>query len=80
MTIPQLSTLLKIFIGEDYYSKGIPVYEEILWEAKKEGLAGAAVFKGAMGLGHVGVLQTKESARNSTLPVEIEIIDAPEKI
>ena len=80
MTVPRQSLLLKIYIGEDHYSKGIPVYEEIMWEAKKVNLGGATVIKGSMGLGHIGVLQTKESMRNNDLPVVIEAIDSPEKI
>lgn len=80
MTIPTNSLLLKIYIGEKYFSKGIPAYKEILWEAKKFGLGGATVIRCEMGLGHTGSIQEKENQKNNDLPVLIEIVDAPDKI
>ena len=80
MTIPLHSLLLKIYIGEGYFSAGMPIYEEIMWEAKKLHMGGATVIKGQMGLGHAGVLQNKENARDNDLPVLVEVIDSAEKI
>ncbi|MEO8399747.1 MAG: DUF190 domain-containing protein, partial [Ignavibacteriaceae bacterium] len=43
--------LLRIFIGESDKHSSVPVYEKIVLEARKGGLAGATVFKGVMGFG-----------------------------
>ena len=80
VTMPPRSLLLKIYIGEGCSSKGVPVYEEVLWEAKQYGLSGATVIRGDMGLGHIGVLQDKKNPRNHDLPVLVEAIDSAEKI
>ncbi len=42
--------LVRIFVGESDKHQHIPVYEKIVIEARKAGLAGATVFKGIMGL------------------------------
>lgn len=80
MTLPPRSLLLKIYVGEKYVSRGMPLYEEILWEAKKFHLGGATAVKGLMGLGHIGTMQSTEGGRHNDLPVIIEAIDSPEKI
>ena len=80
MTVPFHAAHLKIYVGEKFFSKSIPAYEEILWEAKEMGLGGCTVIKCEMGYGHIGVTQSKEDEKHDDLPVLIEIVDSVDKI
>jgi PII-like signaling protein len=81
MTIPSEGKLLRIFIGEADYWQGKPLYEAIVVEARKRGLAGATVVKGFMGFGaHSRIHTAKLLELSQDLPIIIEIVDAPEKI
>ncbi len=81
MRIPTEGKLLRIFVGESDRWHGRPLYEAIVEEARKRGLAGATVWKGAMGFGAHSRLHTAKILRLSEdLPVVIEIVDATEKI
>jgi PII-like signaling protein len=73
--------LLRIFIGESDRYGGRPLYEAIVLEAKKRGLAGATVFKGFMGFGaHSFIHTAKVLQLSQDLPVMVEIVDSEEKI
>ncbi|HKB87219.1 MAG TPA: DUF190 domain-containing protein [Ignavibacteriaceae bacterium] len=73
--------LLRIFVGESDKSGNLPVYEKIVLEARKTGLAGATVFKGIMGFGGTSRIHTTKILRLSEdLPLVIEIVDAIDKI
>jgi len=74
--------LLRIFVGENDKYSSIPVYEKIVTEAKKTGLAGATVFKGIMGFGANSIMvHTSKILRLSEdLPLIIEIVDEQSKI
>jgi len=73
--------LLRIFIGESDKIEGQPLYEAIVFEAKKQGLSGATVTKGVMGFGpNSNVHTTKLFEISSDLPFIIEIVDTEEKI
>lgn len=73
--------LLRIFIGESDISQHEPVYEKIVMEARKCGLAGATVFKGIMGYGGTSRIHTAKILRLSEdLPLIIEIVDEDSKI
>ena len=73
--------LLRIFVGESDKYGSIPVYEKIVLDARKFGLAGATVFKGIMGYGGSSVIHTTKVLRLSEdLPLIIEIVDTSEKI
>jgi len=50
MKIPADGKLLRIFIGEADKYNGKPLYEEIIFLAKKSKLAGATAIKGLWGL------------------------------
>jgi uncharacterized protein len=79
--IPTEGKLLRVFIGESDRWHGRPLYEAIVEEARKHGLAGATVWKGSMGFGAHSRMHTAKILRLSEdLPVVIEIVDAPEKI
>lgn len=81
MKIPEVGCLLRIFIGESDQWHGKPAYEAIVLEARKAGLAGATVFRGAMGFGAHSRLHTFKILRLSEdLPIVIEIVDSQEKI
>lgn len=81
MKIPTEGKLLRVFIGEADRWHGRPLYEAIIEEARKGGLAGATVWKGTMGFGAHSRMHTSKILRLSEdLPVVIEIVDATEKI
>lgn len=81
MKIPEKGCLLRIFIGESDRWHGRPAYEAIVLKAREMHLAGATVFKGAMGFGAHSRLHTAKVLRLSEdLPIVIEIVDSPEKI
>jgi hypothetical protein len=81
MMIPTEGKLLRVFIGEDDRWHGRPLYEAIIEEARRRGLAGATAWKGFMGFGKHSRLHTTKILRLSEdLPVVIEIVDAEEKI
>jgi len=81
MKITGEAKLLRIFVGELDHHSHIPVYEKIVIEARKNGLAGATVFKGIMGYGGSSRIHTAKILRLSEdLPLIIEIVDEVEKI
>ncbi len=81
MRINREAKLLRIFVGDSDKIGAVPVYEKIVLEAKKHGLAGATVFKGFMGFGQSSRLHTAKILRLSIdLPIVIEIADEFDKI
>ena len=81
MNIPQEGQLLRIFIGERNRHQGRPLYEWIVLEAKKAGLAGATVLRGIMGFGANSRIHTAKIMRLSEdLPIVIELVDTPRKL
>jgi len=81
MSLPTEGKLLRIFIGEADRWEGRPLYEAVVLEARKRGLAGATVVKGFMGFGaHSRIHTAKLLELSQDLPIIIEIVDAPEKI
>ena len=81
MSLPTEGKLLRVFIGESDRWEGRPLYEAIVLEARKRGLAGATVTKGVMGFGaHSRIHTAKLLELSQDLPMVIEIVDAPEKI
>ncbi|WP_319759631.1 DUF190 domain-containing protein [Maridesulfovibrio sp.] len=81
MTLTEKAVRLKIFTGEENRLKHRPLYEVIVEEARKQGLAGASVYRGVMGYGANSQVRTTSILRLSEdLPLIIEIIDKAEKI
>jgi PII-like signaling protein len=73
--------LLRIFIGESDKAGHQPLYEAIVFEAKKQSLSGATVTRGIMGFGaNSKVHTTKLFEISADLPLVIEIVDTEEKI
>ena len=81
MKIEGDAKLLRIFVGETDRHHSVNVYEKIVTEARKAGLAGATVFKGIMGFGGTSRIHTSKILRLSEdLPLIIEIVDEYSKI
>ena len=81
MHIPSEAELLRVFIGESDKRGGRPLYEVIVEEARRRGLAGATVLRGTLGFGANSRIHTAKVLRLSEdLPMVIEIVDAPERI
>jgi hypothetical protein len=81
MSLPTEGKLLRIFVGEADRWRGKPLYEAIVLEARRRGLAGATVIKGFMGFGaHSRIHTAKLLELSQDLPIVVEIVDAPEKI
>lgn len=81
MQLPENALRMTVFTGEDDRLDHRPMYEVIVEEARKQGLAGATVQRGVMGYGANSRVHTTKILRLSEdLPVMIEIIDVPKKI
>ncbi len=81
MELPSESLLLRIFVGESDKAEGKPLYEAIVEEARKRGMAGATVLRGFLGFGANSRIHTSKVLRLSEdLPVVIEIADSQERI
>jgi PII-like signaling protein len=81
MELPSEAELLRVFIGESDRHEHVPLYEAIVLEARKRGLAGATVLRGIMGFGADSHLHTAKILRLSEdLPIVVEIVDTPERI
>jgi PII-like signaling protein len=79
--IPTEGQLVRIFIGEADRWHGRPLFEAIVEEARRRGLAGATAWKGFLGYGANSRIHTAKILRLSEdLPIVIEIVDAPEKV
>ncbi len=73
--------LLRIFISSTDKFRHKPLYEVIVFAAKRYGLSGATVLKGVMGFGASSVISsTKLWELTEKLPMVIEIVDDSEKI
>lgn len=73
--------LLRIFVGESDKHGSIPLYESIVFEAKKCGLAGATAMRAVMGYGANSIIHTAKLLEiSSDLPIVIEIVDVEEKV
>src|SRR5947209_17454490 len=78
---PTEGKLLRIFVGENDRWHGRPLYEAIIEEARRRGLAGATAWKGFIGFGAKSRLHTAKILRLSEdLPIIVEIVDAEAKI
>lgn len=81
MKLPYEAELLRIFIGESDKLHGRPLYEVIVEDARRRGMAGATVLRGVLGFGASSRIHTAKILRLSEdLPMVIEIVDKPERI
>ena len=73
-------SLLRMFIGEDDRLEGKPLHEAIVQEARRIGIAGCTVFRGASGFGMDGAIHSDfPPDYASDLPIVIEVVDTVEK-
>lgn len=73
--------LLRIYTGDSDKVHGKCLYECIVEEARKAGLAGATVYRGIMSFGASHSIHTMRIfALSGDLPVVIEIVDEEAKI
>lgn len=81
MNLPTSAEILRVYIGESDKSDGKPLYQAIVEEARKRGMAGATVLRGTLGFGVNSRLHTAKVLRLSEdLPMVVEIVDKPERI
>ena len=81
MKLPSEAELVRIFIGESDKYDGTPLYEAIVSEARRRGMAGATVLRGLMGFGANSRIHTAKILRLSEdLPIVVEIVDRPDRI
>ena len=81
MQLERDSQLLRIFIGELDKSHNRPLYEALVFAAKKQGIAGATVLRGILSYGASSHIHTAKLLDLSfDLPIVVEIIDTTEKI
>lgn len=81
MEISERTGMLKIYTGETDKVHGRPLFEEIVFEARKAGIAGAIVTKGIMSFGASHAVHTQKIfALSGDLPIVIEIVDNIEKL
>lgn len=75
------SGILRIYISSTDHIHQKPLYEYLVFEAKKQGMAGATVLKGMMGYGASSVIHSyKFWEVSDKVPVVIEFIDDLNKI
>lgn len=81
MKLPEEAELLRIFVGESDKHHGRPVYELIVEEARRHGIAGATVLRATLGFGaHSRIHSAKVLRLSEDLPMVVEIVDVPDKI
>ncbi len=81
MKIEGPGKLVRVFIGESDRWHGQSLYNAIVQQARKEGMAGATVLRGLEGFGANSRIHTASILRLSEdLPIVVEIVDTPERI
>ena len=76
MNLSEKPGILKIYVGESDKIHHKSLYEEIVYEARNCGIAGATVLKGIMSFGASHSIHTlKIFALSDDMPVIIEIVD-----
>ncbi len=72
---------LRIYISSTDKYDHSPLYEVIVYLARKQGLAGATVLKGIMGYGASSEVYTNKLWEiTEKVPLVVEIIDEPDKV
>jgi len=75
------ASILRIYIGSTDQINQQPLYEYIVFQAKKKGIAGATVTKGIMGFGASSVIHSyKFWEVSDKVPLVVELVDEEEKI
>lgn len=73
--------VLRVYTSSTDKLKHTPLYEALVFAARRNGMAGATVLKGVMGYGGSSVVHSaKFWETNDKLPVVVEIVDEGSKI
>jgi uncharacterized protein len=81
MNIKGEAKVLRIYLSNTDKFRQSPLYEIIVFAAKRYGMAGATVLKGIMGFGQgSNIHSAKFWDISEKLPLVIEILDEPAKI
>ncbi len=81
MDMKDEAKLLRIYISSTDKFKHAPLYEVVVFAAKRCGLAGATVLKGFMGFGASSIINSQKLWEISEkLPLVIEIVDEATKV
>ncbi len=73
--------LLRIFVSSTDKFKHTPLYEVIVFAARRHGIAGATVIKGFMGYGSSSIVHSQKFWELAEkVPIIIEIVDTADKI
>ncbi len=72
--------LLRIYLQTADRAPHSPTYERIVRQARSDGLAGATVLRGLLGLGSHGMIRRSVWSIVEHVPVIVEIVDTAEKI
>jgi uncharacterized protein len=73
--------VLKVFIGSTDHFNQIPLYEYIVIQAKKAGIAGATVTRGIMGFGASSMIHSyKFWEISDKVPLMVELVDEEKKL
>jgi hypothetical protein len=81
MNLDRNSKLLRIFLGELDKYDGKPLHESLVLAAKKQGIAGATVFRGILSYGASSRIHSAKLLDLSLdLPITVDIIDTQDKI
>lgn len=80
-TLPWEAGLMRVYLGEADVWGQHPLYQEIVNEARRRGIAGATVLRGVMGFGASSLTRDEApSGISGDCPIIIEIIDRRERI
>ncbi len=80
-TLDGEQVLVRVFVGEADQWQHRPLSIALVERLRREGFAGATVFRGTAGFGARSVLHTAHVVRlSSDLPVVIEIVDTEERV
>ncbi|GAA2079172.1 DUF190 domain-containing protein [Streptomyces albiaxialis] len=72
---------LTVYTGESDLWHHKPVFTEIVHRARKDGLAGASVFRGVEGFGASSLIHTQRLlSLSEDLPVAVVVVDTHERV
>ncbi len=80
MSLQGEQVLLRAYLQSADRAPHTPTYERLVKAARKEGLAGATVIRGILGIGSNGVIKRSPWSLVEHVPIIVEIVDNAEKI
>jgi len=81
MDIQSKTRVMRIYLSSTDIFENAPLYETLVFMAKRNNMAGATVIKGVMGFGaSSAVTSTRFWSVSEKLPIVVEIIDEETKI